>query len=176
MVRDAAPEDAHAVAKIGAAGFSGSYETVLSRSVIEAVIGQIYTTASISACIRHCTAASDAQFLVAERDQQVVGFLHFDSEGAEPELHRIYVDPNHTGAGIGAALLGELHRRLPAATTYVLMVLAPNRGAIRFYERQGLTIERETDAVAHYEENMGFVPPETTPVPALIMRYLPSGE
>jgi ribosomal protein S18 acetylase RimI-like enzyme len=173
VVRDAVPDDVHAVAMIGAAGFSDSYETILAPSVIEAVVAQTYSPSSIAACIRRCTAAADAQFLVAERAQGVVGFLHLDSDGAEPELHRIYVAPTQTGGGVGAALLGELHKRLPAASTYVLMVLAPNRGAIRFYERHGLEIERETDAVAHYEENMGFVPPETAPVPAFIMRYRP---
>src|SRR5439155_8331783 len=75
------------------------------------------------------------------------------------------------GRGIGAALLGDLHRRLPAAATYILMVLEPNTGAIRFYQRHGLEIERETDAVSHYKDTMGFVPPDTQPVPALIMRY-----
>jgi len=64
----------------------------------------------------------------------------------------------------------DLHRRLPAAATYILMVLAPNTGAIRFYQRHGLEIERETDAVSHYKDTMSFVPPDTPPVPALIMR------
>jgi ribosomal protein S18 acetylase RimI-like enzyme len=170
-VRDAAPDDAAAIATIGAAGFSGSYATILAAAVVDAVIEQTYSPAAIADCVRRCVAASDAQFLVAERDGQVVGFLHFDCEGPTPELHRIYVDPTQTGGGIGAALLDELHRRLPAATSYILMVLAPNTGAIRFYQRHGLQIERDTDAVSHYRDAMGFVPPDTPPVPALIMRY-----
>ena len=170
-VRDAAPDDAAAIAVIGAEGFSGSYATILAPAVIEAVIEQTYSRVAVADCVRRCVAAPDAEFLVAERDEQVVGFLHFDSEGPNPELHRIYVDPTRTGGGIGAALLDELHRRLPASASYILMVLAPNTGAIRFYENHGLEIERDTDAVSHYKDNMGFVPPDTPPVPALIMRY-----
>ena len=145
--------------------------SILAPEVIDAVIEQTYSPDAVADCIRRCVAARDAQFLVAERAGQVVGFLHFDSEGPEPELHRIYVDPTQTGGGIGAALLGDLHRRLPAAATYILMVLAPNTGAIRFYQRHGLEIERETDAVSHYKDTMGFAPPDTPPVPAMIMRY-----
>jgi ribosomal protein S18 acetylase RimI-like enzyme len=73
--------------------------------------------------------------------------------------------------GEGAVLLQELHQRLTAHDSYALMVLAPNTAAIRFYQRHGLTIEEQVDAVAHYRKNMGFVPPDTTPVPARIMRY-----
>lgn len=170
-VRDAAPEDAAPIAAIGSAGFSGSYATILAPAVIDAVTEQTYSLDAVADCVRRCVATPDAQFLVAERDEQVVGFLHFDSEGPEPELHRIYVDPTQTGGGIGAALLGDLHRRLPAGATYILMVLAPNTGAIRFYQRHGLEIERETDAASHRKDTMGFAPPYTPRVPALIMRY-----
>ena len=139
--------------------------------MIDAVIEQTYTPPALRECIHRCVEAPDAEFLVAEQDDQVVGFLHYDSAGREPERHRIYVDPERTGGGIGAALLDQLHRRLPNNASYMLMVVAPNNGAIRFYERNGLEAERETDAVSHYEDNMSFVPPDTTPVPALIMRY-----
>ncbi len=50
----------------------------------------------------------------------------------------------------------ELHARLPIGSTYILMVLAADTGAIRFYERYGLLRERTVDAVEHYSENMGF--------------------
>ena len=35
----------------------------------------------------NCANADDAEFLVAERDGEVIGYLHYDSEGVEPELH-----------------------------------------------------------------------------------------
>jgi ribosomal protein S18 acetylase RimI-like enzyme len=171
LVRDATADDAKAIWTIGGAGLSRSYAGILAPAVIDAVIEQTYTPPALIECIHRCVEAPGAEFLVAEQDDEVVGFLHYDSEGREPELHRIYVDPDRTGGGIGAALLNELHQRLPHDASYMLMVLAPNNGAIRFYQSHGLETERETDAVSHYQDNMGFVPPETAPVPALIMRY-----
>jgi ribosomal protein S18 acetylase RimI-like enzyme len=175
IVRDATPNDVPAVAAIGAAGFSESYRAILSQEVIAAVREQIYSAAAVEASIRRCTSARDAQFLVAEAGGAVLGFLDYDSEGNESELHRIYVDLHATGGGIGTVLLRALHARLTGDDTYILMVLAENEGAIQFYHRHGLEVERETDAVTHYQENMGWVaPPDTPPVPALVMRYRPT--
>jgi hypothetical protein len=115
-VRDAVPEDAAATAAIGAAGFRGSYATILAPGVIDAVIEQTYSPSAIADCIRRCAAARDGQFLVAEREGQVVGFLHFDSEGAEPELHRIYIErTQERGRRLGARpLAGRVEGTLPA--------------------------------------------------------------
>ena len=172
-VRDASDADAAAIAAIGADGFADSYAEILTRAVIDAVIEQTYSCSAVAGCIGRCIAADNAEFLVAERGGRIAGFLHFDSEGREPELHRIYVDRTQIGGGVGSQLMAELRRRLDERVAYILMVLKPNTAAIRFYERHGLRIERETDAVAHYSENMGFSSPDTRPVPALIMRYRP---
>jgi ribosomal protein S18 acetylase RimI-like enzyme len=158
---------------MGSAGFADSYGEILTAAVIQAVQEQTYSLSAVVDCVKRCVQANDAEFLVVERGDQAVGFLHFDSEGREPELHRIYVDGTQTGSGAGSALMAELHRRLGGQVSYILMVLSPNSGAIRFYERHGLVIERETDAVTHYRENMGFSPPDTPPVAAFIMRYQP---
>ena len=165
-------EDAAATAAIGTAGFRGSNATILAPAVIDAVIEQTYSPTAITELHQALRGGARWTVPVAEREGQVVGFLHVDSAGAEPELHRISVERTQTGGGSGgAALLRELHQRLPAAGSYILVVLAPNTSAIRFYKRHGLDIERGTDAMSHYKGTMGFVPPDTPPVPALIMRY-----
>jgi ribosomal protein S18 acetylase RimI-like enzyme len=170
-VRDARATDAAAVAAIGSVAFPLAYAGLLHPSTITAVIGQTYSLTAVTDCINRCLTSSDGHFLVAEHKGAVTGFLHFDSEGTEPELHRLYTEPRHTGRGIGAALMRELHGRLPLGSTYILMVLAANTGAIRFYERCGLVRERAVDGVEHYRVNMGFHAPQETEVPAFIMRY-----
>jgi diamine N-acetyltransferase len=171
MARDARPPDAEAIAAIGSVAFPHAYAGVLHPAVIAAVVDQIYSSVAIADCIKRCLTTSDSQFLVAEQEGVIAGFLHFDCEGREPELHRIYTDPEKTGRGIGAALMKGLHSRLPVGSTYILMVLSDNQAAIRFYERCGLRRERTVDAVKHYRENMGFDAPIRKKVPGLVMRF-----
>jgi ribosomal protein S18 acetylase RimI-like enzyme len=172
LVRDATPNDAAAVARIGQAAFTDLHRGLLADIVIEAVVAQTYSVDALTGCISRCAQAPDAHFLVAERESEIVGYLHFDSEGDEPELHRIYVEPNRKRGGIGTTLLREHHHRLGPGGSYILLVLAANEGAIAFYGRHGLVEEAHVDAVAFYREHMAVeFPPDASPVPALVLRY-----
>jgi ribosomal protein S18 acetylase RimI-like enzyme len=130
VVRDATPSDAPAVAHLGAEGFSESYRTILSPKVIVAATSRSTRRRPLkrpsAAVLRQ-----GAEFLVAEAGGALVGFVDYDSEGKEPELHRIYVHLEATGGEIGTALLRALHARLTGHHTYILKVLAENEGAIR---------------------------------------------
>ena len=170
VVREAEAGDAAAIAAIGSVAFPKTYEGFVPEEVIRSVVEQTYSIPALERCIGACAAASDAHFLVAERGHDVIGYLHFDSAGPEPELHRIYVDPEATGGGIGQALLDELHRRLPEGASYILMVMATNEQAIRFYARNGFTVAREVDGIDYYEEHMGVTfAPGSRSVPCLVM-------
>jgi ribosomal protein S18 acetylase RimI-like enzyme len=177
IVRDAAPADAPAVAAIGKVAVPETYTQLIpDESVLEAIVEQSYALDALGGCIRRCATAEDAHFLIAERRRQVVGFLHYDSEGPEPELHRIYVDPAQKRRGFGSALLEELHRRLPPQTSYVLMVVAANLPAVSFYERHGFVEAARVDGVTYMDEHMGVeFPPGTPEVPALILRFTKAG-
>ena len=176
VVRDAVAGDAAGIAAIGRVAFPELHKGVLDESMIELVVAQTYSLAGLRACIDLCARSDGAHFLVAERAGALVGYLHYDSVGTEPELHRIYVDPDQKRAGIGSALLREHHARLPAGDSYILMVFAANQAAIDFYRRHGLEEERRVDAVAFYREHAGVdFPPDTTPLPALVLRFTSAG-
>jgi ribosomal protein S18 acetylase RimI-like enzyme len=99
----------------------------------------------------------------------VIGYLHYDCEGPEPELHRIYVDPGRKRGGVGSALMRELHARLPPGTQYVLFVAEANTAAQAFYQGHGLVVERKVEGGTHLAIGTKVdVPP---PAPALLMRY-----
>jgi len=111
-------------------------------------------------------------FLVAERDGEVLGYLHYDSEGAEPELHRIYVDPARKRGGIGSALMRDLHSRLTAGCSYVLLVAEANTAAQAFYERYGLVVERRVEGPNYYTSAMNLeMKSQPPPAPAVVMRF-----
>ena len=60
-------------------------------------------------------------------------------------LQTIAVDEGERGNGLGAILLDsiERHARDEGATRLALDVSAGNQGAVRFYERHGMTIESQ---------------------------------
>ena len=55
-----------------------------------------------------------------------------------------------------AALMRELHARLPPGSSYVLLVAEANTDAREFYERHGLIVERRLDGPSHYSSAMGL--------------------
>ena len=171
LVRDAAPEDAAAVSAIGTEAMPAQYAGLIDPAVIAAAVSQTYAPSAIAECIERCQEAEDAIFLVAESSRQVAGFLHFDAFGPEPELHRLYLDPLRRGAGIGSLLMDELHQRVPADLAYMLLVVAGNDGAVRFYERHGLRREATVNGLEYYSERMGVVfPADAPPAQLMLMR------
>ncbi len=173
IVRDAALADAPAIARIGKVAIPDTYRDLIAdESVLSAIVAQSYAVDALERCIDLCARKTTAEFLVAAQGNSIVGFLHYDCEGPEPALHRIYVDPALKRHGIGSALIRELHRRLVAGASYTLMVVAANRPAISFYERHGLVEAARLDGVAYMQARMGVAfPPETPQVPALILRF-----
>ena len=172
VVRAALVSDAPSIAAIGSVAFPAVHNDVVGAEFAAAVVEQTYSVEALTACISRCTAADDAAFLVAERDGEVIGYLHFDSEGAEPELHRIYVDPDKKRGGVGRALMQALHARLKPGAQYILLVAEANTDAQAFYERQGLVIENRVDGPQYYSAAMAIqndAPPPAAP--ALLMRY-----
>jgi ribosomal protein S18 acetylase RimI-like enzyme len=174
-VRDAVPADAEAVASIGKIAIPETFRDIVDPVVLSNIVEQSYAIDALQACITRCRAAADAHFIVAELEGRVVGFLHYDSEGLEPELHRIYLEPGVKRRGIGSALLRELHERLSPGASYILMVIAANVPAVRFYQRHGLVEEERVDGPTYMSEHMGVIyPTRPRPAPALVMRFTKS--
>jgi ribosomal protein S18 acetylase RimI-like enzyme len=154
-VRTASVGDARSIAAIGDVAFRAAHDSVVGPSAAAEIVRQTYSIEALTACITLCATADDAHFLVAEDDGKVVGYVHYDSEGPEPELHRIYTDPNRKRGGIGSALLQELHSRLGPGSSYVLLVAEDNLDAQAFYERHGFVFEANVIGAEYYNEAMG---------------------
>jgi ribosomal protein S18 acetylase RimI-like enzyme len=105
-----------------------------------------------------------AVVLVAERDEQVVGYGYATVEGRDwktlreehAELHDLWVDESARGLGVGALLAEELLRRLKAlgAPRVMLMAAARNEAARRLFTRLGWrpTMVEMTRELKGYEE------------------------
>ena len=170
-VRNASADDAAVVAAIGRKSMPAQYDGLVDSAAVDAAVSQTYSRQAVAECIDRCVAAPDAQFLVAERSGEVVGFLHFDCFGPEPELHRLYLDTGHRGGGVGAQLMQVLHERLGSGTQYMLLVVEGNDRAVRFYERHGLHVAEFVDGLAYYSDRMGVIfPANACPFRLVLMR------
>jgi GNAT superfamily N-acetyltransferase len=68
---------------------------------------------------------------------------------ADGWVEQLYVDPEHTGAGIGSRLIELAKDRSPAGLQ--LWTFQANEGARRFYERHGFTVVELTDGAGNEE-------------------------
>ena len=171
-IRNATSVDAAAIAAIGSVEFARTHEPLLGAAPTRAVVEQTYATEAVAESIARCATASAAHFLVAERDGRVVGYLHYDAFGDEPELHRIYLEHDEVGRGTGSKLMEELHDRLAPGSGYIVMAALANETARRFYGRHGFVEERRIpDGNEFYRASMGVrFPPDAEPVPAVVLR------
>ena len=171
MVRDASEADAVAISVIGKKAMPAQYAGLVDAAAVEAAVEQTYAPSAVGDCIARCRVAADAVFVVAERAGLVIGYLHFDSFGPEPELHRLYIDEDERSGGAGRLLMEVLHERLGVGAEYMLLVVEGNERAVRFYERMGLSVAETVDGVAYYAERMGVnFRPGTRPFRLVLMR------
>jgi ribosomal protein S18 acetylase RimI-like enzyme len=174
-IRDARSDDAGAIAAIGRVGFPAVHRPAVPEVVVDKAVSRTYGDGALRKCIAACTENPEREFLVAESDGRVIGFVHYEADRPDPELIRIYVDREHLGDGIGTRLLEALEGRLSPGTSYVLLVVGTNERAIRFYESRGFVRERAVDGPRFFAEHMGIELPSAEYVPAYVMRRtLPS--
>lgn len=127
----------------------------VKRAAIRAEAGDAYSAEQIAAWTPGAAEFEDYEaalgsdqylVLVAENDEQVVGFGVLDVESGS--LLALYIEPDERGTGIGSTLLGhiETSARMNGADTLDLLA---SRNAVGFYEDNGYersrTVEREID-------------------------------
>jgi len=140
-VRDALAADAEAIARVARASWTDTYRDIFEAAFIEQFLAQAYALEALAAAAERATGREDEQFLVAERDGEIVAFAHYGEGRRGPELFRIYADPAHYGTGTGSALLAELHQRLAGRIDgYVLDVHSRNARGREFYELNGFVL------------------------------------
>jgi [ribosomal protein S5]-alanine N-acetyltransferase len=141
VVRDASPTDAERIAEVARRSWTDTYRDIFEPPFIEEFLSRNYDVADLATGAERAAGADDREFLVAERDGEVVAFAHYAVGPDGPKLYRIYADPDHYGAGAGHALITELERRLRGRVdAYVLDVHSRNARGRAFYDRHGFVI------------------------------------
>ena len=140
-VRTAEPSDAEAIERVARASWRNTYRDIFEPQFIDDFLTRNYSREGLARAAETSASRTSGEFLVAERDGEIVGYLQFGDGPRGPELFRVYADPEHYGTGIGSALLSELHRRIEGRVeSYVLDVHSRNARGRAFYERNGFEI------------------------------------
>ncbi|MFY0254402.1 GNAT family N-acetyltransferase [Chitinophaga sp. 30R24] len=121
-----------------------TYQAILSSEQITYMINMMYSTAALQRQISEL----EHQFLILTDNDTPIGFAAY-STTAEPtvyKLHKIYLDPNYQGKGVGKLLLLQVAEQVKDLGAAILE-LDVNRfnKAKQFYEKQGFTVYKEKD-------------------------------
>ena len=130
--REPTRADVEAIRRVARASWERDYPDILSR---ETVVEEWYGREAIERELD----APGSVVLVAEDDDEVVGFAHAVVTGGEATILRVYVHPAYRREGVGGELLertiDEANDR--AAESVRAMVLSANEPGGAFYRNAG---------------------------------------
>lgn len=131
-VRTATADDLDDIARVAEAAWAVDYPDILTRETAEAAATEWYDHDRLAGALD----AGRTLLVVAEADDAVVGFAHATCSDDEGHILRLYVHPDHRGAGHGEALLTATRDALYARGVERInaMVLAANEPGTAFYE------------------------------------------
>ena len=123
-----------------------TYGHILSAEQIEYMLELMYSHESLE----QQKSASHHIFLILDFDSHPSGFASYSISAAEKKgkLHKIYIDQQLQGKGLGKSLLEEVIRRVRSAGCAILQLDVNRRNKARsFYEKHGfkVTAEKDTD-------------------------------
>lgn len=134
-IRQATAEDVEAIRDVAAAAWRADYPEILNRENVGDAVDEWYHPETLAGELRR----SSTVVFVAEREGEVVGFVHAVRSGAEGNILRVYVAPGNRGEGVGSALLERARRELfeRGVDRVKAMVLAANERGNAFYRGSG---------------------------------------
>ncbi|MGM0592613.1 MAG: GNAT family N-acetyltransferase [Halobacteriota archaeon] len=174
-IRTARQTDRSEIASVARASLTDSYSHFVDESTIDTVVDQWYADEWLAELLDDAAET----FVVAEDDDEIVGFAHgavVEERPRAAELYWLHVTPSKRGERIGLKLLGHIQDRFEDSDATVLrgMVLAGNEAGAGFYTAQGFE-QSETRTVdiggeefeeLVFERSLGEEPAEQIVEPA----------
>lgn len=144
-LRQATPEDVEAIRDVAKATWEADYPDILHRETIEEGVEEWYDRDQIEFELGE----EDTVLLVAESDNEVVGFAHAVRTRRTGYILRVYVVPEHRQEGVGSELLASARDALltRGVDSIQAMVLAANEPGNAFYEKFGFERVDEEETV-----------------------------
>lgn len=146
-IRHARIEDLHDVALVHVESWRAAYRGIVANAYLENL-----SVKSRQSDWEEIFTGGGSELLVADAPEGIIGFSSFgksrdsDKVDSDGEIYAIYVAPGHWSEGVGAALWRNSLTRLVQLgySTATAWVLSANERAIRFYQRAGFELCRES--------------------------------
>lgn len=137
IIRFADTDDINTIGFLAQQIWPAAYGEIISAEQMEYMLKMMYSPVSLTEQMT----VKKHQFVIAELDENPVGFASFSSEDESVcRLHKLYVLPGIQGKGLGKALIDFVKDAIyPGATVLRLGVNKQNK-AIQFYKKQGFVI------------------------------------
>lgn len=122
-----------------------AYTSIISPAQMKYMLDLFYSESSLQKQIQ-----DGHQFIIAEENNNAVGFASYSSKSvAEPHvfrLHKIYINPNQQGKGVGKLLVNFILNDIkPKKATGLELNVNRHNKALHFYQKLGFKIIREED-------------------------------
>ncbi|MEG2941415.1 MAG: GNAT family N-acetyltransferase [Thermomonas sp.] len=162
-IRRATPEDAAALAELGAATFIESFGQLYVPEDLQAFLDESHSIAAYAKVL----ANPDYALWIAEKNGCAIGYAqagpcglpHADAQAADGELKRLYLLKGEQNGGVGRALFDQalawLEREGPRPLW--ISVWSENHGAQRFYGRYGFEFAGEYDFIVGEQRDREFM-------------------
>jgi GNAT superfamily N-acetyltransferase len=115
------------------------------RAAIPAIPPMVHDDDDVRAWFADTVFAKRELWIAVRASGAVIGIMVLDDDSVD----QLYVDPRHTGDGVGSELLAVAQSHRPAGLQ--LWTFQSNEGARRFYERHGFTPVEWTDGAGNEE-------------------------
>ncbi|WP_255169515.1 GNAT family N-acetyltransferase [Natrononativus amylolyticus] len=138
-IRPATADDREAIREVARETWHDTYD--IPEDVIDDTVNDWYADEELERAL----STAGTAVLVAEADDEVVGFTHGVVQEDEGDVLRMYVHPDHQRQGVGTALHDRLRSALEDFNMERMRAidLASNAGGREFYE--GLGFEQTGD-------------------------------
>lgn len=147
-IRPAEPADRVAIREVARETWHQTYED-LDPATIDKTVDDWYEPDEFGDLLTN----PGTVFLVAETDDEVIGFTHAVVLQGQADILRVYVAPDHQGEGVGTALHERMIDEAEEDVERVRAIdLASNDHARRFFEAKGFE-EVDTGSVNIRGEN-----------------------
>ena len=144
-VKKVGPENIPTIQELAQITWAVAYASIITPEQLSYMLDLFYSNNSLQEQMQ-----KGHQFIIAWEEGTAVGFASYSPKSDEEpfvyRLHKIYIDPDQQGKGIGKYLLDFIISdiRPAAATTLELNVNRFNK-ALGFYRKSGFVIVREED-------------------------------